>query len=131
MHKADSDLLPKFYVDFNEGSKSITFFGTQELGPFEDDENQLVFVNISNRDLKKSVLIATNKPSYHQLSLVLEQPLISLSHSKFSTETVVTMILKVGDLDILRNVLGSKLEVTTKFTGVFFLYKFSRLTRQS
>lgn len=122
MHKADSDLLSKFYVDFNEGSKSISFFGTQELGSFENEENQLVFVNISNGDLKKSVLIATNKPKYHQLSLVLAQPLISLSHSKFSTETVVTMILKVDDLDILRNVLGSKFEVASKFISVFFFF---------
>lgn len=129
MHKPESEYLPHFYVDFNVGARSITFFGVQEKGLYESDRNPLVFVKILDGDLKTSVLIATKKPNYYQLTLILDKPLYALSTTKYCNETVVIMIIKGGDIEIFKRVMGTKFEVKYFFLVIYsslilsFMYK--------
>jgi len=114
LHHPESDYLPNFYVDFSKVSQSITFFGVQNEGTFEES-NPLVFVKILRDDIKSSLLIAKKKPSY-QLTLVLENPLEILSTTKYRNETRVIMNVNTDNIEILKNVIGDKFEVMESFS---------------
>jgi Synaptonemal complex 2 Spt16M-like domain len=111
IYNPQSEYLPKFYVDFSKGTQSIGFFGVQDKGAHDNESNPLVFVKILNAEVKTSALIATNQPDYHKLTLILRKPLSTLSNTKYRDETVVTMTLKTNDIEIVKEVMGDKLEV--------------------
>jgi Synaptonemal complex 2 Spt16M-like domain len=111
IYNPESEYLPEFYVDFSKRTRIISFFGVQDEGAHDDESNPLVFVNILNGEVKTSALIATNQPDYHKLTLILRKPLSTLSNTKYRNETVVSMILKTNDIEIVKEVMGDTFEV--------------------
>ena len=114
LYNPESEYLPELYVDFSKGTRIITFFGVENEGIYEVERNPLIFVKILNNEVKTSALTATNQPDYHQLTLILVKPLASLSNTKYYNETVFIMIVKTNNIEIVKEVLGDKLEVFYK-----------------
>jgi Synaptonemal complex 2 Spt16M-like domain len=124
LHNPESEYLPNLYVDFSKVSQSINFFGVQNEGTLKDS-NPLVFVKILKHQIKSSFLMAKEKPSY-QLTLVLEKPLDNLSNTKYRSETCIIMNVNTDNIDILKNVIGVKLEVTQSSSLGHLSYFFLR-----